>query len=355
MRIETNALARDLAEAVDAIGSSWEDLRGARIFLTGGTGFFGCWLLETLLWANDHLGLDATAVVLTRNPERFSGKAPHLAAAEAVTLHHGNITSFRFPDGAATHVIHAALETSSAAGRSERLREFDSTVTGTRRILDFARAAGVRRFLFVSSGSVYGPQPKDISRIPERYDGAPDVTVPMSAGAEAKRAAELLCTLYADGRLTTTTARCFTFVGPYLELDNKFAIGNFIRDGLRGGPIRVLGDGSQVRSYMYGAELAVWLWTILIRGAAGRAYNVGSEEPVSIGDAAHAVAQRFAPAPAVSIVGMSVPGQAPSQYVPDTSRARSELGLRSNIDLGEALTRTVRWHAVRSGSTHDVQ
>jgi dTDP-glucose 4,6-dehydratase len=143
-------------------------------------------------------------------------------------------------------------------------------------------------------------------------------------------------------------------VGPYLALDDKFAIGNFIRDGLQGGPIRVLGDGSQVRSYMYGAELAVWLWTILVRGAAGRAYNVGSEEAVSIGDAAHAVAQRFAPTPVVSILGTSVPGQAPSRYVPDTGRARGELGLRSKIDLGEALTRTVRWHAGRSASTHDV-
>jgi nucleoside-diphosphate-sugar epimerase len=350
--VTANVLARDLADAVDAIGSSWEDLRGARIFVTGGTGFFGCWLLETLLWANDHRSLGASAIVLTRDPGAFSRKAPHLAAHPAVTLHRGEITSFPFPAAPASHVVHAALETSTAAERQARLREFDSTVMGTRRVLDFARNAGVRRFLFVSSGSVYGPQPKDVSRIPETHIGAPSVEVPMSAGAEAKRAAELLCTLYSDGGLTTTTARCFTFVGPYLALDDKFAIGNFIRDALRGGPIRVLGDGSQVRSYMYGAELAAWLWTILIRGAAGRTYNVGSEEAVSVAHVAHAVAKRFASVPPVSILGMPAPGQAPSRYVPDTARARTELGLRSVIDLDEALTRTVRWHTVRAAS-HD--
>lgn len=347
-----NPLGRDLAGAADTIGSAWEDLRGARVFLTGGTGFFGCWLLETLLWANEQKTLGAKAVVLTRDPAAFGRRAPHLAAHPAVTLHRGDVTSCAFPEGPATHVVHAALQTSTSPEKQARIHEFDSTVTGTRRVLDFAREAGVRRFLFVSSGSVYGPQPKDVTRIPETYDGAPDVSLPMSAGAEAKRAAELLCALYGDGRLTATSARCFTFVGPYLALDDKFAIGNFIRDGLQGGPIRVLGDGSQVRSYMYGAELAVWLWTILVRGAAGRAYNVGSEAAVSIADVARAVASRFSPAPAVSILGMPVPGQAPSRYVPDTSRARTELGLRSLVGLDEALTRTVDWHTGRSGSTH---
>ncbi len=344
----SNALARDVSEAAGATGSSWEDLRGGRIFLTGGTGFFGCWLLETLLWVNEKRSLGAKATVLTRDPGAFIRKAHHLASHPDVSLQQGDILSFRFPEGAATHVVHAALDTSTVAGEQARLREFDSTVTGTRRVLDGARNAGVRRFLFVSSGSVYGPQPKDVLRISETHTGAPDVSVPMSAGAEAKRAAELLCTLYSDGKFEATTARCFTFVGPYLSLENKFAIGNFIRDGLTGGPIKVMGDGSQVRSYMYGAELAVWLWTILMRGAAGRIYNVGSEEAVSVAAVAHAVANQFTPAPTVSILSQAVSGQAPARYVPDTSRARAELGLRCVIGLDEALTRTVRWHTGRT-------
>src|SRR3954468_24699790 len=94
------------------MGSLWDDLRGARIFITGGTGFFGCWLLETLLWANDRLGLDVSAVVLTRDADAFRKKAAHLAEHAALTLHHGDVRTFVFPGGAFTHVIHAATSSS---------------------------------------------------------------------------------------------------------------------------------------------------------------------------------------------------------------------------------------------------
>jgi dTDP-glucose 4,6-dehydratase len=348
----TTRLGGELDEILAPTESLWEALRGARIFITGGTGFFGCCLLETLLWANERRALGAQAVVLTRDPAGFASRAPHLADDPAVSLHQGDVSTFAFPAGEATHVIHAAVETSTAKAQVSGLREFDSTVTGTRRVLDFARHAGVRRLLFVSSGSVYGTQPADLERIPETYTGAPDVSAAVSAGAEAKRAAELLCTLYADERLVTTTARCFSFIGPYLPLDDKFAIGNFLRDALKGGPIRIFGDGSPVRSYMYGADLAAWLWTILVRGVSGRAYNVGSEEAVTIADAAMAVARRFSPVPEVSVLGVRPSGHASSQYVPDTSRARSELGLRLAVDFDDALTRTVAWHINRDRSAH---
>ena len=65
-------------------GGLWEELRGARLFVTGGTGFFGCWLLETFLWANDQLKLGASAVVLDPEPAAPSRrKAPHLASHPA--------------------------------------------------------------------------------------------------------------------------------------------------------------------------------------------------------------------------------------------------------------------------------
>ncbi len=349
----SNPLAQELGQVNAEMGPLWDELRGARVFLTGGTGFFGCWLLETLLWANDVRSLGATAVVLTRDPSAFRKKAPRLASHPLVVLCEGDVRTFRFPDGAVTHIIHAAVETTNRPAREDRLREFDSTIAGTRRVLEFARSRGARRLLFTSSGSVYGTPPKDLLRVPEIYSGAPDVSLNTSAGAEAKRAAEMLCAVYSDAELAAMSARCFTFVGPYLPLDDKFAVGNFIRDGLNGGPIRVAGDGTAIRSYMYGADLAVWLWTILLRGLGGRTYNVGSEDPISIGDLARAVARRFTPEPPVTIQSSTpAAGQGRSRYVPDTTRARTELGLRLRVEFDEALTRTVRWHTTQFASSH---
>jgi nucleoside-diphosphate-sugar epimerase len=340
-----NPLARDLDHVLARMGGLWDDLRGARLFVTGGTGFCGCWLLETFLWANDRLGLDASAVVLTRDGNAFHAKAPHLAAHRAVTVQHGDVRSFEFPDGAFTHVVHAAVDTGAALDRAGRLREFDTTVDGTRRTLELARRSGAKRFLLTSSGSVYGRQPPELTHLPEEYPGGPDPFSEPMAGAEAKRAAEMLCTLYAGANLEPTVARCFSFVGPYLPLDDKFAAGNFIRDGLKGGPIQVSGDGTPCRSYLYAADLAIWLWAILLRGGAQRAYNVGSEEAVSIGDLARLVAGLTSGE--VRIARAAVAGQPAGRYVPSTARARGDLGLAVTVGLEDAVTRTIEWHRGR--------
>ncbi len=341
--VTANPLAHDLDHVLAQTSGLWEELRGARLFLTGGTGFFGCWLLETFLWANDHLGLDASVVVLTRNSRAFTNKAPRLAGHRALTRHEGDVRTFAFPDGAFSHVIHAGTDTGAADTPVDRLRVFDTILDGTRRTLDFARQAGARRFLLTSTGAVYGRQPQDITHLSEDYAGGPDPANAALAGAEAKRASEILCAMYADARLSPTIARGFAFVGPYLPLDSHLAAGNFIRDGLHGGPIRVSGDGTACRSFMYAADLAIWLWTILLRGQPLRPYNVGSEAAISIAELARAVARRFTPEPDVHIARPPA-GPNIDRYVPSTTRARSELGVGITVDLDEALTRTVGWH-----------
>ena len=337
-----NPLATDLNHILAQTPELWEELRGQRLFITGGTGFFGCWLLESFVWANDQLGLNASAVVLTRDPAVFQRKAPHLANHPAITLHAGDVQTFAFPAGRFSHVIHAASQIGKINTENPLLM-FDTMVAGTRHTLEFARQCGATNFLLTSSGAVYGHQPPGMTHIPEEYPGAPSTSDPVEAHSEGKRTAELLCTLYAKQYgLHPKIARCFAFVGPYLPLDTHFAIGNFIRDALAGGPLRINGDGTPYRSYLYAADLAVWLWTILLRGQPCRPYNVGSED----GRPLREIAQLVAKASGQHEVQIAYPpagGPAP-RYVPAVGRAGAELGLQGTVDLDEAIRRTLTWH-----------
>lgn len=342
----SNPLAADLDHVLANTSEIWKELDGARIFVTGGTGFFGCWLLESFAWACDRLRLNATMSVLTRSPEAFQKKAPHLASHRAIRLLRGEIRTFAFPEGAFSHLIHGATQSSASLNREQPLLMLDTIVDGTRRALDFAVRSGVKRFLLISSGAVYGPQPEAMTHLPESYTGAPDATDPRSAYGEGKRAAELLCAIYSrQYAIDCAIARPFAFTGPYLPLDVHFAIGNFINDGLQSRPIEIRGDGTPYRSYLYAADLAIWLWTILVRGRSCRPYNVGSEQAISIAGLASEVRQALGSHQPIHIAVRPRPGAALEQYVPDTARAREELGLLAQVSLKDAIARTAQWHA----------
>ena len=346
-------IAADIARLLARTPTLWEPLRGASLFISGGTGFFGTWLLEAILAANREWSLGCRVSVLSRDPSRFAAKAPHLAADPAVSFLEGDVRSFRFPDGPVTHVIHAATEASASLNADDPQAMFDVCVEGTRRMLALAQEKRASRFLFTSSGAVYGRQPPELAHVPEDFRGGPDPLDIRNAYAEGKRAAETLCAIAAQSSaargagLHVSIARCFAFVGPHLPLDTHFAIGNFLRDAVAGGPIRIGGDGTPFRSYLYVADLAEWLYTILLRGESGRAYNVGSEEAVSIRDLADRVAHVAATVwpdrgqPEIVMAKHPQPGQPAERYVPDCRRARTELGLVPATSLDESIRLTM--------------
>jgi len=262
----------DLDQAVDAVRPGWQGLRNARVFVAGGTGFFGTWLLVSALRAEGRHGLGLELTVLTRNPDAFRERSPHVASHPAVRLHAGDVRSFELPRARFTHLVHCATASSDVP---DDLGQLDVIVGGTRRLLDLAVRSGASRFLFASSGAVYGALPDGMIHVPETHPGAPDPMATRSSYGQGKRIAEHLCALYAQQHgLEPVIARGFAFVGPHLPLDKHFAIGNFIRDGLAGRPIRVTGDGTPLRSYLYASDLAAWLWTILLSGKPCRPYNV---------------------------------------------------------------------------------
>lgn len=338
--------ADDLAHVLARTRGLWASAHGRRFFITGGTGFFGRWLLESLVHINAELELGLKATVLTRSLAAFAAKAPHLVAAKEFEWLQGDVRTFPFPVGRFDAVIHAAAETTARLNAEQADEVFDSIIGGTRHVLAFAAQAGAKQVLLTSSGAVYGPQPAELAHIPEDYRPVPDQLLPSSAYGEGKREAEHLCAVHGvrDG-FEAKIARCFAFVGPHLPLDGHYAVGNFIRDALAGGPIRVGGDGSPYRSYLYAADLAAWLWTILLKGAPQRAYNVGSAEAISIVELARRVAATAGGNMPVVVAKARLPDQPVSRYVPAVDRAEKELGLKVWIPLENALRRTLQHSA----------
>lgn len=316
-----------------ALAPLWPQLDGARLFVTGGTGFIGRWMLEALVRAP----IAAEVTLLSRDPAAFAERAPHLAGRCRMVA--GDVTALPSLADDYTHIVHGATDASAALNESDPLRMFDTIVSGTRAVLDLARHCEAR-MLMMSSGAVYGCQPWEVTHVTEDDRGGPDPRDPRSAYGEGKRAAEMLCAMYGKQLgVEVVTARIFALLGPLLSLDIHFAAGNFIRDAIAGRTIHVEGTGQAVRSYLYAADLAVWLWALLVEGKPGASYNVGSEEGISIAKLAKRTAALLGAA-GVEIHGRPDPGWNPGRYVPSTQRIRDDLGLAATVPLDEAIRRT---------------
>ncbi len=238
MKTDTRAarpLARtDLDHFLEHTEDLWGAVRKQRVLLTGGTGFFGTWLAETFLHANRTLHLGAQLTVLSRAPQAFAARAPHLCADPSLCMLQGDVRSFAFPAGHFAHVVHAATDAVVPPSSSDA-EQYSAIVDGTRRVLEFAAAAGAERFLLTSSGAVYGPQPRSLLHIAEDQPPASSEHVYTTG----KRIAESLC--QQQPGLHCTIARGFAFMGPHLPLRAHFAAGNFLCDALDGRAIAIAG------------------------------------------------------------------------------------------------------------------
>lgn len=330
-----------------------DELSGAHLLLTGATGFFGRWLLAVIRELNGQ-GAAITVTITSRNPARFLAAHPEYRECDWITWFTGDIRDLvDLPGRAPDLILHAAADTSAAAN-AHPLELFNTLVDGTRRVFDLAARSASSRVLITGSGAQYGNLPFSTG-VCESYSGACASNAVASAYAEGKRAQETLGALYAQRHgIKVVMTRCFAFAGPGLPLDGHFAIGNFVRDALYGDAIVLNSSGQAIRSYLYGADLAVWLLTLLVRGEPGVAYNVGSDQAISIAELARRVVARIAPEKPVKILGR--PDDAGrSFYVPDINRARS-LGLDVWTSLDASIDRMVDWaRDLDNGSTFDAR
>ena len=138
----------DLREVLTLAEESFRTLYVARIFVTGGTGFFGHWLLESLLHADHELDLGVRATVLTRDAARFRAQSPWIAENAAITLLEGDARSFPFPAERHSHIVHAATDSGGRTSEAPAHALTESIVAGTQRVLEFAHATGATHLLY---------------------------------------------------------------------------------------------------------------------------------------------------------------------------------------------------------------
>lgn len=326
--MKKNPLAEDLDYVLQNTQKIWTEFKNQKIFITGGTGFFGKWFLESFLWANQKIPLNAQITVLSRNPEKFKNEFPHLGLNKAVEFITGDVESFEFPQGEFKYFIHNSTADNQAHFKGESQKsKLDLSTKGTRRVLEFATKANCKKLLLTSSGSAESKN---------------------SPVGQCKVEAENLCLDFAKKSSTEIKiARCFAFIGPYLPLELHFAAGNFIRDALKEAPIVIQGDGTPLRSYMYMSDLMIWLWTILEKGQSQKIYNVGSEIEVSIKDLATKIANQVSKNIEVK-VKKTTTGAQPERYIPRTRETREELDLKETVPLEVAIQKTFNFYKVKN-------
>jgi len=137
VRILTHPIVQEDIESIfKIVGNDLNRLQGKRVLITGGTGFIGTWLLETISWLNKHSNQPCKIYVPTRNSEAFARKEPHLVPNPEIVLLPGDIVDFKYPDDDCNFIIHAAAPGEPRAINHDSLGVTETIVRGTRRVLE---------------------------------------------------------------------------------------------------------------------------------------------------------------------------------------------------------------------------
>lgn len=308
-------------------------LNNSNILITGGTGLFGKSILNFLIYIRKYYNFNIT--ILTRNKYDFLFNYPNYNL-DFINFINGDIRDFN-PDKGYNYIIHAATPASDKLERENPNEMYSIILDGTKNIINIAKKMNVKKLLFTSSGAVYGEQYESIKSFKESYSGSPITYY----GKAKKMSEELLL----DSNINVSIARCFAFVGPYLNLDIHFAIGNFIRDVIQNKNIIIKGDGRPLRSYLYTADLVIWLFTILLNSSNKSIYNVGSSKEISITNLAKKVAKSVNNYTGnIKILKESNYNYPTPKYIPDNTKIINELGVKENYTLDESIKRTIEWN-----------
>lgn len=351
LKIE-NFIKSDCAELLKHYShTDLQQLKNQEILITGGSGFLGLWLCELLLYLNEQHKFNTKVYLLARNKNKISTDAPHLLkylSNDNVVFIEKDVKDVLELPPTITYVIHAAGTPDNRIHSSDPLNVLYTLGNGTDSIMSASiRLPNLKKFLFISSGLVYGSQAESVNSISETSFGGSSCDSINSVYSEAKRFAETICCSYRSiYKIPVTIARPFTLVGPYQKLEKPWAANNFIRDSLNGGPIRILGNEKTTRSFMYASDFAWWILKILQDGRSAKAYNVGNSDAFTMKELAKIVTKNFPKEIDIVSNTASENTLSYSKFVPDISLAQSTLNLKITVPTEEAIKKTIDWYSL---------
>ena len=322
------------------------------ILVTGGTGFMGKWIAEMVSYLNESGQYNIKLYLLGRDISKFKEEVPHLAEKSFVTLMEQDVRYVHDLPTEIHYIIHAAGSPDNREHVSHPLKTIETFYKGTQSVLDAAsRLPDLRKIVHLSSHQVYGRN-DDEKLIDENFAGIVEPQTVSNCYAESKRISETLCSYYRNYlKLPILILRPFAFIGPYQGLEKPWAINNFIRDGILGGPIRILGNGLTERSYLYGSDMAFWILKSLIEGKVGENYNLGSNHPISLNDLAVKIQHQMDSR--IEILSKSSQGTYAnvSRLVPNTDKIIKDLNVVETFAIDAAIDRTILWNKLNKNNS----
>lgn len=334
----------DIRRILDSAGDLVRELSGSSILIAGANGFLGSHLVDTIVTANRGpiRRNPATVLAFTRQPPEKITRFRHFLQDPHVKFFVGDITGLFSIPHSIDYIIHAASKASPKEWAAHPIETADANTVGTRHLLELARVNRAKGFLFISSAQVYGDAGAAFDLIPEDFGGTVSSLSLRAAYHEAKRFGETLCYLFHRvHQVPAKIARPFSVYGPRLSLNDGKIIPEFMRRGFMGEDLSVFGEGGAVHAFSYVSDAIDGLLRVLLRGAPGEAYNIGSSEEIMVRDLAGLFSELF-PGVAVQHVPATSASREP-RLVPDIGKIE-QLGYHPRMRLREGLARCKEWH-----------
>jgi UDP-glucuronate decarboxylase len=345
MPAENPIILADLDQIVSTF-SPWDFFRSQSVFVTGGAGLLGSYLVRTLLRANDCLGLNIRVTCLLRNRPALTSRLNPWLNHPGLNLVFGSAEDYDYPS-LMPHsiVVHAASQASPSVYNKDPVGTILPNSIGTVRLCEQAQRWQAKKLLFFSSAEIYGANSK--ADIGELESGYLDPMAVRSCYAESKRIGETICKAYTHQySLNATCVRIFHTYGPQIALDDGRVFADFVRDALQGDSIFLASAGTAMRCFCYLTDATSGFLRLLVDGAPGESYNLANPDAeITILDLAHLISGLSKTKPKVEFVdpGHAKPDCMSSpvpRSLPSIAKIRG-LGWKPLIGLEEGFGRTL--------------